>query len=152
MKKKKVKKRFYLFLILFVLVFLFLSRCVFQTIGTKQSGDSLVIVENDGTNGQKQIRINQTKQIGKIEISNICIKLVDKNKSELSADVKNLSQEYLEPTNVEIRVIDETGNVSEIFGGIITELAGYEPSTFIAYILTDITNAKDIEFKMINNK
>ena len=106
MKKKKVKKRFYLFLILFVLLFLFLSRCIFQTKETNQSGDSLVIVENDGTNGQKQIRINQTKQVGEIEISNICIKLVDKNKSELSADVKNLSQEYLEPMNVEIRVID----------------------------------------------
>lgn len=98
------------------------------------------------------VKMDGTKQLGDIELSNIVITLEERNKCKLTADVKNTSDKDLEPTNVEIRVINDKGETEEIFGGIITELIWYEENTFTTYVLADITDAKDLEFSIIETK
>lgn len=94
----------------------------------------------------KTKKFDSIKKLGDIEITNITIKLVEKNRCEITANVKNTSDNFIKSTNAEIRVLNENGEVMEIFGGMITSLAPQEPSTFTTYVLKDITNAYDIEF------
>lgn len=115
---------------------------------------------NAGNNGNNQnientvnnqyVNIEGTKTVGNIEFSNIRINLVEENKCEFLADVKNTTQDFLNSTNIRIKVIDASGQVDEIFGGIVTELAGLEPNTFKTMVLADITDAVDVELEVIN--
>ena len=98
------------------------------------------------------VNLEGTKKLGDIEISDIVITLEERNKCKLTTKVKNTSDKDLEPTNVEIKVINEKGETEEIFGGIITELIWYEENTFTTYVLADITDAKDLEFSIIETK
>lgn len=114
------------------------------------------IVEQDNQQNKQQevvypqiVKMEGTKQLGDIELSNIVITLEERNKCKLTANVKNTSDKDLAPTNVEIKVINEKGETEEIFGGIITELIWYEENTFTTYVLADITDAKDLEFSII---
>ena len=95
------------------------------------------------------VKLEGTKKMGDIEISDIEITLEERNKCKLTTKVKNTSDKDLAPTNVEIKVINEKGETEEIFGGIITELIWYEENTFTTYVLADITDAKDLEFSII---
>ena len=90
------------------------------------------------------------KKLGDIEIKDIKIKLVEESKCELIATVKNTSESYLDATNLRIKIIDNKGEVDEIFGGGITALLGNEENELKAIVLSDITDAKDIEFEKIN--
>lgn len=90
-----------------------------------------------------------TKQVEDIEFTNIKITLVEERKSELTATVRNTSENHLEPMNVEIRLLNEKGEVEEIFGEIVPELMAGESATFTAYALKDITGAYDVEFVKI---
>lgn len=111
-----------------------------------QNSDNLEnrIVDEDGT-----VTLNVTKKLGAIEFSNIKIKLVERNKCELKADVKNTSDEFLEPVNVQIKAINQSNGKTEIFGGIINELMPNEETTFTATVLSDITDVTNIEFDKI---
>lgn len=100
---------------------------------------------------EKILKIKGKKQVGDIEIDNIQITLVGERKCRVTADVKNLSKEFLNSNRVKIKAINEDGEVEEIFGGIITELAGYEPCNFVTYVYADITDIKDIEFEVEPN-
>ena len=101
-------------------------------------------------NENKEFYIDGVKVLGDIEISNIKITLLESKKCEFTADVKNTSIEYLKATNVRIKVIDKNGKVDEIFGGGITQLAPHEANSFKTFVLADVTDAKDIEFEIIN--
>ena len=89
------------------------------------------------------------KQVEAVEFTNIKITLVEDRKSELTATVRNTSEEHLEPMNVEIRLLNENGEVEDIFGEIVPELMPGESTTFTAYALKDITGAYDVEFAKI---
>lgn len=116
---------------------------------TNQSGETQnnIQQQNESIEPKDKIReIEGVKQIGNIEISDIKIELVSKDKSKLTASVKNVSKEFLNATNVKIKVInDKEEEIS--FGGIITELAGYETDTFTTYVMKDILDAKDLEIQ-----
>lgn len=103
-------------------------------------------VENSEMIADDTINIQENKFVGNIGFSNIKIKLIDDKKCEVTANIKNISDEYLEPTNIEIRVLNENGEVEEIFGGIVTTLIPEEESVFTTYVLADITDAHDLEF------
>ena len=146
-------------LLLFVLFMMLVS-----LVGCNENNDEQLLNSNQTTNQNiennnqsaqimpKTVRIEGKKQIGDIEITNIEIILEESNKCKVTADVKNTSDKDLAPTNVEIKVISEQGETEEIFGGIITELIWYETNTFTTYVLADITDAKDLEFRIIENE
>ncbi len=86
---------------------------------------------------------SQGKKVGNIELKNIRITLIEKNRCKVEADVYNSSDEFLPSTNVEIKSITSSGE-NEIFGGIITALAPHENNAFETYVLSDIRNAEDL--------
>lgn len=98
------------------------------------------------SNTAEVIQIKGTKTIEDIEISNIQIKEIETNNYRFSADVKNLTDKFLESKNIEIRALNENGEVTEVFGGIISKLSAYEPYQFVTYVLADISDATDFEF------
>lgn len=113
---------------------------------TPQNINSNININNEKSNN---IKIEGTKKVGDIEFSNIRINLIGANESEFLADVKNTSGNFINSTKVRIVVIEEDGKIDEVFGGIVTELAGYEPNTFKMRVLSDITDAADVEIKEI---
>ena len=107
-------------------------------------------VEEQVSNDDGYVHIKGIKTVGGIEFSNIRIGLVSENKCEFLADVKNVTDGYLESTNIRIKVIDHNGEVDKVFGGIVTELAAGEPNKFKTMVLSDVTHAQDIELEVIS--
>ena len=112
-----------------------------------ESGEH-VEIENEKASGDEYIYLQGTKKVGNVEFSNIRIKKITGNKCEFIADVENLTDEYLKPQDVTIKVIDSSNEVDEIFAGILTELAPYEPNRFKTQVLSDITDATDVEIEV----
>ena len=109
---------------------------------------------NNANQSEKENKVHYIegkKQVGKLEISDIKIELIEEEKSRLTATVKNTSKDFLEPTNLSVKVINEKGETEKVFGGIVTELIWDEVNTFTTYVLADITDAYDIEFEIIEN-
>ena len=106
--------------------------------------------KKENSSGDTYIELPGTKKIGDIEISNIRIELIEKDRCRFTASVKNMTDKFLTPTNVSIKVINEKGETENVFGGIITELIREEENTFTTYILADITDAYDVEFEIID--
>lgn len=92
------------------------------------------------------ISIPGIKKLGNIEISDIRIKLLERDKCEITADLKNTTEEFIESKNVIIKAINESGDAYVTFSGLMTSLIAFEPSTFTARVLADITDASDLEF------
>lgn len=109
-----------------------------------------IINNNQEENQNNTVSIEGVKTVGNLEISNIKITKVEDKKCELTGDVKNKVEEYVSATNLRIKVLDENGVVDEIFGGGITDLLPNEENSFKAIVLTDITDAADIEFEIID--
>ena len=97
----------------------------------------------------KYAYLDETKKAGDVEFSNIEIKLVGRNKSEFRADVKNTADKFLESSKVRIKVLDENGEVTDTFGGILTALANFEPNEFMTVVLMDLTEASDFEIEIV---
>lgn len=119
----------------------------------KSDDDDVKIVGTYDTKASKfdddgYMYIDGTKRVGELEFSDIRIKLLKSEKCEFLASVENLSQEYLNTQSVEISVIDESGEVDEVFAGLLTELAPYEKNSFKTQVLSDITDALDVEIKV----
>lgn len=112
-----------------------------------ESGEH-VETENEKASGDEYIYLQGTKKVGNVEFSNIRIKKITGNKCEFLTDVENLTEEYLKPQDVTIKVIDSSKEVDEIFAGILTELAPYEPNRFKTQVLSDITDAVDVEIEV----
>lgn len=104
--------------------------------------------ENETTNEGVYIYLQGTKKVGDVEFKNIRIKKIERSKCEFLADVENKTEEHLKPQDVTIKVIDDSGEVDEIFAGILTELAPYEPNKFKTQVLSDITDVIDVEIEV----
>lgn len=97
-------------------------------------------------------KIQGIRTLGNIEFSNVTINLLERNKSEFIADVKNISDEFLNSTNVRIKIINRNGTVKEVFGGIVENLAGHEERKFKVIVLSNILDAMDIQLEMIDEE
>lgn len=109
--------------------------------------DSNTNVNDSGNEvkGNKIKKIDGIKMVGDIEVSNIQIELIEEGRCRVTADVKNTSDNDLPPTNVSLKVINQSGDKEKVFGGIITELIWHEENQFVTYVWSDITDAYDIE-------
>lgn len=101
--------------------------------------------ENEEIKENKITKIDGIKKVGDIEVSNIQIELIEEGRCRVTADVKNTSDNDLPPTNVSLKVINQSGDAEKVFGGIITELIWHEENQFVTYVWSDITDAYDIE-------
>lgn len=90
--------------------------------------------------------IDGTRRAGDVMFSNVRIRVIKSGKCEFLADVENVTEKYLNTQSVEVSVVDDSGEVDEVFAGLLTELAPYESSTFKTQVLSDITDALSVEF------
>ena len=112
------------------------------------------ITHNTGNNNEEEqtiFEIPGTKKLGDVEITNIKIEKLDSRKCELTADIKNTSDNFIESQSVRVKTLNDAGEVTETFGGLMTMLAPKEPNTFVTRVLVDITDASDVEFEVIEN-
>jgi len=108
-------------------------------------------IEISGDKSNEYIFVKGTENFEDIELTDIKLKLERANKTELIANVENLTDKYLEAKHIRIKAIDKDGVIISGFAGILTDLAPYESITFKAYVLSDITRATNIEFEEILN-
>ena len=148
--KIKNKVRFSVFCILLIIVLVAIisfSVSKIESMNQDVSGEHLNNIEVAEV---KNVSIDGIKKVEDIEFSNIRINLISKNKCEFLADVKNTTDKFLDSTQVRIKIINSKGEVDEVFGGIVTELASYEPNKFKLTVLSNLMDAKDVEIEMIN--
>ena len=161
--KKKI-----ILVIIVVLVCLTLGLCIFAFKNSKNPNVEINDNPNINTNInnnqiQNQVEDNKINQVtfvefsgdkilGNIKFSNIKVGLINKNECEFIAYVENLSDKNIEATNLEIKSFDESGNVKEVFGGIVTSLMPNEKSSFKTLVLADITEASDFELSIIEEE
>ncbi len=148
-KKKKIILR-----ICLILVIVLLGVVIFKFV---KKGNDLPQddVTNNVTSGDnfklEEKSIEEIKKVGDIEISNIKITLVQEEESKITANVKNTSENDIEATNVEIKII-RNGKNPDIIGGIIPALSANEESTFSVPVLANIVDADDVEIVKISEE
>ena len=120
-----------------------------KPIDENKNNDEININETQTEEEKNYLEIPGTKEINGIELSNIKITLIEEDKCEFTANVKNKTEEYKKATNLRIKTKDENGETKEIFGGWITDLIPREENIFKTYILKNILDAKDVEFEEI---
>ena len=170
MKQETKKKSNLTFVIAAILVIVVCVACLAfnkeSMFGNNKNNDNNIVSRNaSGNNGlssdllseNKKAKISGdgyyyyegSKQLEGVEFSNIRVKELERNKCEFVADVKNTTDKFLEPSNIRVKVVDDSGKVDEIFAGILTELAPYEPNQFKTHVLSDITDFVDFEFEKV---
>ena len=164
-----MKMKFYVFLFLiFVLFALMFFRLKFPSENEDANTGNNVIsnsgenIENSDANVSIEYledgtaveikSINTVKTVGNIEFSNMKIGKINNSKCVFTADIKNLSDDFLKAERVSVKLIDADGEVKDSFGGVLPYLVGGETKEFKTYALADITYASDIEFVIVQNE
>jgi len=141
--KKKVQIR-----IICIVILVLLITSMFYIFSLKD--ESKEQLNNTEISEIRNVNIAGTKMVGDIEFSNIRINLISRNKCEFLADIRNTADKFLEQTKVRIKAINSKGEVDEVFGGIVTELANYEPNEFKITVLSNLMDIKDVEIEIVN--
>ena len=138
--------------VVIILIILSLSLCVIFFKGKNQSPvlddeqnqvEMNEIVFEDGVT-----KLNISKQVENLKISNFEITKTSSNKSKLEANVLNTSDEIIEASTVEIIVTNENG-MKEIIGGSIPSILPNDTATLISVVRKDITSATNIELRIV---
>jgi len=156
--KVKVENKKVLIIVIIIAVVSFLAYAFLNSssiVGDKNislnSGDNLN--QNSGETNQnienEYTYISGEKTIDNIRFNNIRIRLERGNKSELIADVENLTDKYVESKHIRVKAVDANGEVIQTFASFLVELGPYETNTFKAYVLADITDVANVEFEEI---
>ena len=157
--KKQIKKKIIILIMFLIMLLICLVTFnknledVYQNDGDQNSGkDNSKEVNNiyENISGEVYKELNVKKRVGDIEISNVRIELLEKDKCRFTASVKNVSDKFLTPTNLSVKVINQNGETEALFGGIVTELIREEENIFVTYVYADITDAYDVEFEIID--
>ena len=96
------------------------------------------------------LKIDKKEVLDNIEISNIELKKIKNNKTEIRAHVKNLDSTFSESKVIEINAIDKEGNSIAVFSGIVSSLAGLEEGEFVTQVLKDIMDTEKLEFSIVD--
>ena len=112
------------------------------------NGDFEINGEIDSANG---IVIDEEKFVENFKITNIKFNYIGVDEYEFLADIENLGDAVIEAKNVDINVLNESGEVISIFGGIIKPLMSNEKGVFKTYVLGDLKGAKTVEFYIIED-
>lgn len=164
--KQQKKNIFILFFVLGILV-LICGFFIFNkntSLENSNSGDNIIFsgdsfsnnMNSDNMNagdinssGENYKYISGNITIDGIKFSNYRVNPIGINKCEFIADVKNLTENYSKARNVRIKIINSSGDVEDIFAGILTELAPYEPNIFKTQLLSKIDESTIIEIEIV---
>ena len=168
MKPHNKKNYIIIFAIILLLIvgFIFLNPNI--SLKNNNSGDNIALsgdtpsnnldiqnLDTQNSNIQSQNEINYKYIFGSvtidgIEFSNYRVNPIGINKCEFITDVKNLTENYSKARNIRVKIINASGDVQDIFGGILTELAPYEPNIFKTQLLSKIDEDASIVIEIVN--
>ena len=150
---KKKEKRLILILIA-ILVFVLIIGLFIKKNRNEENGvqsqqntatdEKFVQVLEDGTKLNKSSKLNETKNVEGIEISNIQFTYKD-GQTVLLADVTNNSGKAIDMTLLNIKLLDEQENEIITIGGIISPMQVGETTQLNAGMTMDYANAYDVE-------
>ncbi len=109
-----------------------------------ETGEKFVRVLEDGTKLNISEKLNETKNVEGIEISNIQFTYKD-GQTVLLADVTNNSGKAIGITLLNIKLLDEQENEIITIGGIISPMQVGETTQLNAGMTMDYANAYDVE-------
>ena len=109
--------------------------------------EKFVQVLEDGTKLNKSSKLNETKNVEGIEISNIQFTYKD-GQTVLLADVTNNSGKAIDMTLLNIKLLDEQENEIITIGGIISPMQVGETTQLNAGMTMDYANAYDVEITL----
>ncbi|MCI9366648.1 MAG: hypothetical protein HFJ54_09300 [Clostridia bacterium] len=96
----------------------------------------------DGTKINISNKLNETKSLDGLEISNI--QLTYKNGiSVILADVRNTTNQDIELTPINLKLYDEQGNILETLDGLISKIKATEKTQLNIGVSNDFANAYD---------
>ena len=160
--KQQKKNIFILFFVLGILV-LICGLFIFNkntSLENSNSGDNIIFSGDNFSNNMSAGDINSSGEnykyisgnitIDGIKFSNYRVNPIGINKCEFIADVKNLTANYSKARNIRVKIINSSGDVQDIFGGILTELAPYEPNIFKTQLLSKIDEDASIVIEIVN--
>ncbi len=150
---KKKEKRLILILIAILVVVLIIGLFIkknrneengVQSQQNTATDEKFVQVLEDGTKLNKSSKLNETKNVEGIEISNIQFTYKD-GQTVLLADVTNNSGKAIDMTLLNIKLLDEQENEIITIGGIISPMQVGETTQLNAGMTMDYANAYDVE-------
>lgn len=150
---KKKEKRLILILIVILVVVLIIGLFIkknrneengVQSQQNTATDEKFVQVLEDGTKLNKSSKLNETKNVEGIEISNIQFTYKD-GQTVLLADVTNNSGKAIDMTLLNIKLLDEQENEIITIGGIISPMQVGETTQLNAGMTMDYANAYDVE-------
>ncbi len=153
---KKKEKRLILILIAILVVVLIIGLFIkknrneengVQSQQNTATDEKFVQVLEDGTKLNKSSKLNETKNVEGIEISNIQFTYKD-GQTVLLADVTNNSGKAIDMTLLNIKLLDEQENEIITIGGIISPMQVGETTQLNAGMTMDYANAYDVEITL----
>ena len=94
------------------------------------------------------VKLDITKKINGLEISNIELQMLTERDCELRATAYNPTDKKIEIQNIKIKAYDANGELLEIFGAQIDAVEAKDSTEIYATIRSDITSAANIEFEI----
>ena len=110
---------------------------------------------NTELNSQKEIisdgitRLDISQTIDGLHFSNVEIEMTTDTNCELRANVVNTTMNEIESKIIKITVTDDTGNLREVFGGIVSSIPAEKTGFMISTIRKDIRSATNVNFEIV---
>lgn len=137
---QKQKKILIIVLALVVVIAIIAAVVIFKG----QNKEPYVRVEEDGTRVNTSEKLAEAKTYKGLEFSNI--KFVNSSGvTNLTADVKNATENDMPAQSLNINVLDKSGNIITTFAGVVAAVRAGETTMLSAAIGGNYTNAYDIE-------
>lgn len=151
MKKEDIKP--IMIIILAVVIMVFIIASIKNKNARNQNQENIVneidrteILE-DGTKLNTSEKLNKTKILDNLEISNIHLTTSDKGVTTLLANITNKGSVSTTLKIITIKILDENGNILEEIDGVITALNVGESTQLNIGITKDYSNAYDFEIE-----
>ena len=117
-----------------------------EEISTEETSE-YVQTSEDGTKQATSSKLQETKTVEDLEISNIQIKEIN-GVATLTASVKNNSTKTKKEFPLTIKLLDESGNAIETLGAYVGTVAAGESRGINASINMDISDVYDISIEL----
>lgn len=146
---KKKEKRMIMILVIITIIAMIILYFQKRPKEEREGTGEEVIVQENGSKEVSSEKLEETKQIGKIEISNINVR-EENGMAEVTASARNTGEEETEETAVKIILKDKEGNTIGEIGAYIGKMKKGETRGIQASANIEIDNIYDIEIQTKN--
>lgn len=146
---KKKEKRMIMILIIITIIAMIILYFQKRPKEEREGTGEEVIVQENGSKEVSSEKLEETKRIGKIEISNINVR-EENGMAEVTASARNTGEEETEEMAVKIILKDKEGNTIGEIGAYIGKMKKEETRGIQASANIEIDNIYDIEIQTKN--